>query len=516
MEQLRVLLVEDDEDDYFFTKDLLAEISGGQFTLDWAASYESGREMILRGEYDVCLLDYRLGANSGMELLREARAHDDLTPIIMLTGQEDREVDLEAMRAGATDYLVKGQLNAAMLERVIRYAVEERRRTQERWQLHAARQAQAEAEAANRAKDDFLALVSHELRSPLSSILGWSRILKQNPADLETATKAIEIIERNAMIQRQLIEDLLDLARVTTGKLHLEVQGLSLRRVINEALDVVRPAAEGKGVEIRTNYDPASDFISGDPNRLQQVIWNLLSNAIKFTPAGGLITIESRRADSFIEICVTDTGEGIHSEVLPFIFDRYRQADTASGSGRAGLGLGLALVRQLVEAHGGVVKATSKGKGKGAVFTVKLPLQSGKVEADDFLKNIRILAVDDEKDSLTLVALTLRQRGAEVMTASSVAEALALLSASKELPDLIVSDIGMPETDGYTFIRQLRQLSPAKGGRIPAIALTAFGFVEDRVRALAAGFQTHIVKPFDPVELSITVASLTNQLKPSQ
>ncbi len=376
MELLKVLLVEDDEDDYLITRDLLAEVGGESFVLDWAASYETGREMMARASYDVYLFDYRLGAHSGMELLRETRANDDLTPIIMLTGQEDRAVDIEAMRAGATDYLVKGRLDASVLERAIRYAIEEKRRAAERQLLQAARQAQAEAEAANRAKDEFVTLVSHELRTPLNSILGWSRVLKQSAANPEMIAKAVDVIERNALMQKQLIEDLLDLARVGSGKLRLANVPLSLVRVIAEAVDAMQLSADAKMIKIRTSLDPSADTITGDPDRLRQVVSNLFSNAVKFTPLGGQIEVELRPADSFIELQIRDTGMGITPEALPHIFERYHQADATSGQRRGGLGLGLALVRQLVEAHGGMVTAESKGKAQGATFTVKLPRQA--------------------------------------------------------------------------------------------------------------------------------------------
>ncbi|MEO6725943.1 MAG: ATP-binding protein [Blastocatellia bacterium] len=382
MELLKVLLVEDDEDDYLITRDLLAEIGGDRFVLDWAASYETGRVKMAGASYDVYLFDYRLGAHSGMELLRQTRANDDLTPIIMLTGQEEREVDIEAMRAGATDYLVKGRLDASVLERAIRYAIEEKRRAAERQQLQAARQAQAEAEAASRAKDEFVALVSHELRNPLNSILGWSRVLKQTDANPETIAKAAGIIERNALMQKQLIEDLIDLARVSSGKLRLEVSSLSLVQVIAEAMDVIQLSAEDKTIKISTRLDPSADAITGDPGRLRQVVWNLLSNSVKFTPPGGQIEVELRRADLFVEIQIRDTGQGITPEMLPHIFERYHQSDAASGQRRGGLGLGLALVRQLVEAHGGMVTATSKGKAQGATFTVKLPKQVPPTHSD--------------------------------------------------------------------------------------------------------------------------------------
>lgn len=373
-----VLLVEDDEDDYLITQDLLSEIDPGGYELEWAADYEAGREAMARDAHDVCLLDYRLGARTGLELLREARARDYRAPIILLTGQEDREVDLEAMQAGAADYLVKGRFSADLLERSIRYSIAHRRNEQERIQLVTEQEARAQAEAANRAKDEFLALVSHELRNPLNAILGWAGMLARAGSDARTVAQATEVIERNAQTQKQLIEDLLDLARVASGQFRLEVRPVELVPVISAAIDGIRPIAEAKGINLSANLDPATGQVMGDPDRLQQVVLNLLSNAIKFTPQGGRVRVELQRADPDVQIRVRDTGEGIGEDFLPHVFERFRQADT-SGGRQGGLGLGLALVRHLVEAHGGTVKAASEGKDRGATFTVMLPVSAGKV-----------------------------------------------------------------------------------------------------------------------------------------
>jgi signal transduction histidine kinase len=373
MEKVRVLLVEDDEDDYIITRDLLTEADRDSYELEWARDYESAEKMLAHGGYDVCLFDYRLGARTGLELLREARARNYNAPIILLTGLGDEEVDYKAMQSGAADYLVKGQITAALLERSIRYSVAHHRSEQERMRLV---QARAEAEAANRAKDEFLALVSHELRNPLSSILGWARVLDKAPGDAESVKRATEIIVRSAQAQKQLIDDLLDLARVTSGKLRLDARPLDLNPIIDAAVETVRPAAEARGIEMNARLEPAAGQVTGDADRLQQVVWNLLSNAIKFTPQGGKVEVELRRVDPYAQIVVRDTGAGISQEFLPHIFERFRQADPTGGRRQSGLGLGLALVHYIVESHGGTVSATSEGEGRGATFVVNLPLRA--------------------------------------------------------------------------------------------------------------------------------------------
>ena len=516
MDRVRVLLVEDDEDDYLLTRDLLAEIDGGgRYTLDWARTYEAALEMLSRGSHDVCLLDHRLGARTGIELLREARADGHASPMILLTGLADPELDLEAMRAGAADYLVKGQLSAALLERSIRYALAHRRSERERIELAREQAARAEAEAANRAKDEFLALVSHELRTPLNAILGWAQLIAKSARDPEAVSKAAATIERNALIQRQLIEDLLDLARITGGKLRLDVRPLDMTAVVEAALDVVRPAAAAKSIELRASLDPAAGQVTGDPGRLRQVVWNLVSNAIKFTPEGGRVEVELGREGPNVKVEVRDTGRGISPDFMPYLFERFRQADTASGRRHGGLGLGLALVRHLVEAHGGTVGAESAGEGRGATFTVRLSVRAVRgPEAEarppeapgPDLAGVRVLVVEDEPDAREMVAVLLRHYGAEVRVAGSAAEAWGQLSAG-ELPDVLISDLSMPEEDGYALIARVRAL-PA-GGQIPAVALTAHARAEDRQRALAAGFQEHLAKPVDPDELIRTVAGLT-------
>ena len=389
--------------------------------------------------------------------------------------------------------------------------------------------ARAEAEAANRAKDEFLATVSHELRTPLNAILGWSHMLRTSKLSEATAARALETIERNAKAQAQLVEDILDVSRIITGKLRLDVRPTELRSVIESAIDSIRPAIEAKGLRLETALDAGAGPVSGDPARLQQVVWNLMSNAVKFTDKGGRVEVRLERTNSHAEITVSDTGRGIRTDFLPHVFDRFRQADGTSTRSHGGLGLGLAIVRHMVEMHGGAVEASSPGEGRGATFTVKLPLMvahnefrptggeraagaaGAAFEQSAILKGLRLLVVDDERDTRELLVLILSGFGAEVKTGASSSEALRLLAEWK--PDVVVSDIEMPGEDGYTFIRQVRALDSARARNTPAVALTAYARVEDRMRALAAGFQMHVAKPVEPGELAVVIASVAERTR---
>ncbi|GEM_PF-173093 len=402
--------------------------------------------------------------------------------------------------------------------------------------------ARAEAQAANRSKDEFLAVVSHELRSPLNAILGYTRLLRGGVADAADIQETVEIIERNGRMQLQLIEDLLDSARIISGKLKLEVEPVSLTNVITAALDVVRPAAKAKGIELRSDLEPLAGQITGDPKRLQQVLWNLLSNAIKFTPRSGRVELWMENVGQHIRITVKDTGKGIEAEFLPFVFDRFRQSDTSSARRFGGLGLGLSLVKQLVELHGGTIEAASDGSGCGATFTVTLPQHAAQTEAftteqpravalremrmDDeipldqipSLAGVRVLVVDDEEEARSLLTAVLGECEAQVMAVSSGIEALAILAdpPGGKRPDALILDINMPDEDGYQVLERVRALEAERGvapsARIPAIALTAMGRTEDRLKALAAGFRMHIVKPVEPTELAVVIASLVERL----
>ncbi len=382
------------------------------------------------------------------------------------------------------------------------------------------------AEEANRIKDEFLATLSHELRTPLNAILGWSNLLLNGKLDEEASIRALKTVERNARSQSQLIDDLLDTSRIITGKLRLEVRPVELLNVIETAVEAVRPAADAKNIRLEMLLDTETGPISGDADRLQQVFWNLLANSVKFTPKGGRVQVRLERVDSHVEIIISDTGKGINPEFLPYVFDRFRQADQTSTRSEGGLGLGLSIARQIVEMHGGTVHAESEGEGLGTSFIVRLsriatvphnekekkkrvhPTVGGELQfdCDPELNGLRILIVDDEADSRHLLRVVLEQCGAKATTVGSAAEALKALEDASY--DVLVSDIGMPVEDGYMLINQVRSLPKEKGGRIPAIALTAYARVEDRVRALTAGFQFHVPKPVEPMELAAIVSSL--------
>jgi signal transduction histidine kinase len=374
MEKIKLLLVEDDEDDFILTRDLLNEIYSDNLDLEWVKDYDKAVERLLSNEHAVCLLDYRLGSHNGIELLRQAREQGSNCPSILLTGQTDREIDFEAMRAGASDYLIKGELNPALLERAIRYSRERRRIEEERLQLAREQQAREAAEAANRAKDDFLAMVSHELRSPLNAILGWTRILRSSNVDEETVERALETIERSAKSQAQMIEDLLDVSRVISGNLRLNLIEINLSNIIKRVLEASYPAAEAKQIQIHTEYEETTGVVMGDPDRLQQIFANLLSNAVKFTPDAGNITIKMNQADSYAQVSIKDTGIGIGADFLPQVFDRYKQGRNEHKRKHKGLGLGLAIARHLIEMHNGKISVHSDGEGFGSTFTVLLPL----------------------------------------------------------------------------------------------------------------------------------------------
>ena len=385
-----------------------------------------------------------------------------------------------------------------------------------------------EAQESSRLKDEFLATVSHELRTPLTAILGWAHLLRRGGFNGDSTLKALETIERNARSQAQLIDDLLDVSRIITGKLRIDIRPVTPNSFIESAIEAVAPAAEAKGVRIQRIMDTGVVSVAGDPVRLQQIVWNLLSNAIKFTPKGGRVQVRLGRVNSHIEISVSDSGGGIEPEFLPYVFDRFRQADQRSTRQHGGLGLGLAIVRHLVELHGGTVRAESPGLNQGSTFTVFLPVapvyqsigQGERVhpaardtlpnyECPDRLDGLKVLIVDDEPDTRELLKMGLAQCGAEVKAAGSVAEALEMLIT--DAPDLLISDIGMPDEDGYDLIRRVRELPSENGRKIPAIALTAYARVEDRMQALRAGYQMHVPKPVELAELVAVAASLVRR-----
>lgn len=390
--------------------------------------------------------------------------------------------------------------------------------------------ARAEAEAANRLKDEFLATVSHELRTPLNSILGWSQLLRTGTLDETATTRALKTIERNTQTLAQIIEDLLDVSRIIAGKLRMDVRPVKLDSVVEAALESIRPATDAKNIRLEVSLNPGVGAVSGDSGRLQQVVWNLLSNAIKFTPSGGQVSVKLERVGARARITVSDSGEGIGEEFLPYVFDRFRQADSTFARMHGGLGLGLAIVRHLVELHGGSVGADSLGKGEGATFTVSFPLLAPErnagarpeplvdtcqpaLEEPKDLAGLSVMIVDDELDAREVLVAMLELRGAKVIVASSAAEALeALANATNgSMPDVLVSDIGMPGEDGFALISKVRAMEPERGGNIPAIALTSYARAEDRTRVLAAGYQRHMAKPVEPSSLAIAVASLARR-----
>ena len=386
------------------------------------------------------------------------------------------------------------------------------------------RVARDKAEEATRLKDEFLATVSHELRTPLNAILGWARMLHGGMLNTDKTAHALDAIVRNAISQNQIIDDLLDVSRIITGQLRLDVDFVDINRVVSAAIEVVSPAAEAKGVGLQWVLNPDAGILKGDAGRLQQILWNLLTNAVKFTPRGGRVHVTLRRHDSRVEIEVADTGKGISPEFLPRVFERFSQQEASNSRKAGGLGLGLAIVKHLVELHGGTVEAHSDGEGTGTTFVVRLPVAPvraarpappvGHPPSEDLsfpaeLEGLKVLVLDDEPDARELVQAILERGRAVVTLASSASEALEMIRAAP--PDVIVSDIGMPDEDGFTFIRKLRALPREEGGRVPAVALTAYARAEDRRRALLAGFQNHAAKPVEPQELVIVIANLAGR-----
>ncbi|MCM3902890.1 MAG: ATP-binding protein [Pyrinomonadaceae bacterium] len=408
------------------------------------------------------------------------------------------------------------------VEELSGYVAELRRLEDVRNQLLLGEQrARSDAEAANRVKDEFLATLSHELRTPLTSMLGWANVLRGNEIDKEMVDKGLEAIERNARVQTQLIDDLLEVSRIVSGKLHLDVRPVELSSVIEAAITVVRPAADAKSIRLTSRYEPAIGAISADSGRLQQIVWNLLSNAVKFTPEGGRIDVRLEQVDGHARLTVSDTGKGISPGFLPRVFDRFRQADSSTTRDHGGLGLGLAIVRHLVELHGGTVQAESNGVGQGASFSVTFPILTGSIQPAitlsgehrrnglPELNGLRVLIVDDEADARQIISTMIAQTGAEVRTCESAREALQTLEEWR--PDVLMSDIGMPGEDGYSLINKVRSLPAERGGHTPAAAFTAYAREEDRNRALAAGYQMHIAKPVSSSQLVAMIARLAGR-----
>jgi PAS domain S-box-containing protein len=498
-----------------------------RWSVEAAAMFLSGRP--LRSVYRVLARDGRVvWFDCDVKMVRRADGRPWFIHGVGFDITELKEAE-EALRRARDELEERVRQRTAELagaNRKLREEIAERERAeQERARLLEREQAaRYEAEAANRAKDEFLATVSHELRTPLNAMLGWVRLLRSGRLEQEAFERGLQTVERNTLAQAQLIEDLLDVSRIVSGKLRLTVETVDLEKVIHAAVESVEIAAEGKGVRLQTVAESAAGVVLGDRTRLQQVVWNLLSNAIKFTPNGGKVLIRLTRVDSSVEITVEDTGPGISPEFLPHVFERFRQADGAITRKHGGLGLGLAIVKHLVEMHGGVVRAESEGEGKGAAFVVRLPVtpvrrESAKAparpvldgrrsgfECPSSLAGVRVLVVDDEADTREMLELVLGECEAEVHSVGSASEALSVLDEWDA--EILVSDIGMPDEDGHELIRQVRARPASRGGAVPAVALTAYARFEDRMRALAAGFQMHVAKPVEPAELVMVIHSL--------
>lgn len=410
--------------------------------------------------------------------------------------------------------------------KILRDISERKRAEQEKLDaLNEASKARHEAEVSNRIKDEFLATISHELRTPLTAVLGWVRMMRSGKLDIETQLRALEVIDRNVRSQAQLIEDLLDISRITAGKLRLDVRPVQPAAIITAAVESLRFAADARQIRLQTVLDFNAGPIAGDFERLQQVLWNLLSNAIKFTPKGGRVQIVLERVNSHIEVRVTDTGQGLKPDFLPYIFDRFTQGEAVTTRTHGGLGMGLAITKAIMELHGGTISATSEGEGKGATFRLNLPLmplsrevpeerthpQAGwseiSLECPPEVAGLKILAVDDDADTCDMIRAALEQCGVQVETATSAEAGFEAYRSFQ--PDVLISDVGMPDVDGYEFIRRIREFERPLHRKVPAVALTAFARIEDRVKSLAAGYQMHVAKPVEPGELLTIVASLS-------
>lgn len=573
----RILIVDDSPEDRALYRRLLSQDPEHAYEFLEAETGDEGLRTALEERPDCLLLDYRLPDLDGLEFLAQL-LEAKLIPVILLTGQGNEAVAVEAMKGGAQDYLLKGAVTRDRLQHAVRNAIEKvslrakveqrtaelarandalrtmydelevlvQQRTAElsianeelkkeisirEWAekerarlLVLEKAARRQAEEANRMKDEFLATLSHEMRTPLNAILGWVQVLRAGKLDEAAASRALETIERNARSQAQLIADLLDVSRIITGKLRLDFKPVELHRIIDAALESIRPAADAKDIQLAISLGRLGSPALGDSDRLQQVVWNLLSNAIKFTPRGGRVEVLLQEAGANAVIRVTDTGIGIRPDFLPYVFDRFRQAESTLTRSHGGLGLGLSIVRHLIELHGGTVEVDSRGEGLGAIFSVRLPLRAELAEdpldqtavssqrvwnAPELLAGLRVMVLEDEADTRELLATALEQCGADVVAFGTVAEALDAFG--RGAPDVIISDIGMPGEDGYEFIRKVRARPPGRGGEVPAAALTAYARPEDRDRALGSGFQQHLAKPLDPAELVATVARLAGR-----
>jgi signal transduction histidine kinase len=472
---------------------------------------------------DLVLMDVKLPDMSGIEACRVIKS-DPATlaiPVIQISATFITEKDQKSGLQGGADIYLTEPLEPKVLETVVSVLLQLRRTEAGlRETVERERVARAQAEEATRLKDEFLANLSHELRTPMNIIIGWAHLLRNGPLSDEQKARAAEAIERAARSQAQLIEDLLDVSRIVTGKFRMEMQDVEIGVVVKSAVDSLRMVAGAKQILVSLTQEAGDVTIKGDPDRLQQVFWNLLSNAVKFTPANGCIDVRMHKTEADVVVTVTDTGVGISSDFLPHVFDRFRQADSTSTRQHTGMGLGLAIVRHVVELHGGTARAQSAGENNGSSFIISLPLPNGDeaitppatpasacIESSAAQpRRWRVLLVEDDADAREVTVAGLEKAGFELRAAATANEALSLLD--RWVPDVIVSDIGMPGVDGYEFMRTLRSRPPEQGGRVAALALTAFARLEDAVRARASGYQGHLAKPVSPEDLAAAVAKL--------
>ena len=507
---IRALLIEDSAADAAVVRAMLERVRT-PFEIKVVNRLESGIRALNQADIDVVLADLNLPDSYGLDTFLALQAACPQLPIILLTGLEDEEIAEQALKQGAQDYLVKNQIDGRLLDRSIRYAIERKNILRENLRLY------NEAARASRAKDEFLAMLSHELRTPLTAILGWAVMLRDGKLPPPNVTRALSSIEQNARLQGRIIDELLDTSRIITGKLHLNVEPLTLVNVIRSAIDSVHVAADAKQLTIACNLDPEVPPISGDPGRLQQVLWNILSNSVKFTPNGGRIKITLRNADRQAEILVRDNGAGIGKDVLPHIFERFRQADSSTSRAHGGLGLGLAIVRHLVEMHGGTVEAFSQGEGRGAEFKLRFPVlhsntgqSPGQLVRPSFtprLDGISVLVVEDEVEHAALLKEILEESGASAIVAVNAEEGFRLLNFRR--PDVVLTDIAMSGEDGYSFLKRLRAEELQAGHqRTPAAAITAYGGEEDKRHALSVGFDSFLAKPVEPASVIRLVCDL--------
>jgi signal transduction histidine kinase len=517
----RILIVDDLPEKLLVYSSLLADIDA---EIVAAHSGKEALKHVLEGSFAVILLDVNMPDIDGLETATLIRGHRNgrNTPIIFITAYADEIQTARGYALGAVDY-IQSPVIASVLRTKVKVFVD-------LYEANAAlalsnqvlemrvKERTAELEQLSRLKDEFLATMSHELRTPLNAIFGWVTLLRTRRLDEATQERALETIERNARGQKRLIEDLLDVSRIVTGKVALEIVPVDPRKVVEAALETMQPAAQAKGITIVPVLDTNAGTVRGDFARLQQIVCNLLSNAIKFTPTGGQVDVCLARRNEDAEISVTDSGQGIKPEFLPLVFDRVRLEDGSISRRHGVLGLGLAIVRHLVELHAGAVEAHSAGEGKGSRFVVRLPTRLGVVAApmaeeivagalpSSMLTGVRLLVVDDEPGARELIANVLQGYGAEVSLAESGQAALTKLFEQR--PHVLIADLGMPGMDGYALIEQVRALDPDFGGQTPAIAVTGYASALDRLRALQAGYQNHVAKPVEPQELAIVIASL--------